>query len=125
MTKGRTYDLEERFVDFSVRIIRLSEVLPESRAGRHISSQILRSGTSPAPNYSEAQSAESRKDFVHKLKIALKELRETSMWLRVIHRGELIENGERLSLLLKETDELIAILFSSIETAKKNQHDES
>ena len=78
MMKEREYDLQERFVDY--RTIALSEALPETKTGKHISSQILRSGTSPAPNYGEAQSAESRADFIHKLKVALKELRETEIW---------------------------------------------
>ena len=72
--------LRGRLTDYAVRIIKLSEALPETRAGKHVSSQILRSGTSPAPNYGEAQSAESKADFVHKLKVALKELRETEIW---------------------------------------------
>jgi len=84
MSKERPYDLQDRLVDYAVRIIRLSNALPETKAGKHISSQILRSGTSPAPNYGEAQRAESKADFVHKLKIALKELRETEVWLKII-----------------------------------------
>lgn len=76
-------ELEERLVDFAVRIVRLSSSLPKTPAGRHIAGQILRSGTSPAPNYGEARGAESHADFVHKLRIVLKELNETSIWLRV------------------------------------------
>ena len=121
MTNGRTFDLQDRFIDFAVKIIRLSEVIPESKAGAHICAQVLRSGTSPAPNYGEAQSAESRADFIHKLKIALKELRETEVWLKTIVRSELIKPSEQLAPLLKETDELISILFKSVETAKKNK----
>jgi len=117
--KERTFDLQDRLVDYSVRIITLSEALPETKAGRHVSSQILRSGTSPAPNYGEAQSAESKPDFVHKLKVALKELRETEIWLKVIQRGNMIKPSSKLAPLIKETDELIAILFTSVETAKK------
>jgi four helix bundle protein len=67
--KGRIFDLQDRLIDFAVRIIRLSEAIPESKAGKHICSQLLRSGTSPAPNYGEAQSAESKADFIHKLNI--------------------------------------------------------
>jgi len=119
MTKERPYDLQDRFVDYAVRIIKLSEALPETKAGKHVSSQILRSGTSPAPNYGEAQSAESKADFVHKLKIALKELRETEIWLKIIRKALMIEPASQLVPLLQETDELIAILFTSIETAKK------
>jgi len=87
MTKGRKFDLQERLVNFTVRIIKLFESLPETRAGKHVSLQILRSGTSPAANYGEAQSAESKADFVHKLKIALKELRETEIWLKIIAKA--------------------------------------
>ena len=75
MTKGD--DIEERLIDFAVRIIWVSETLPDTASARHIRGQLLRSGTSPAPNYAEARSAESKRDFVHKLKIALKELNES------------------------------------------------
>jgi four helix bundle protein len=123
MSKGREFDLQDRLVDYAVRIIGLSESMPETKAGKHVSSQILRSGTSPAPNYGEAQSAESRADFVHKLKVAMKELRETEIWLKVIRRAQMIDPAARLDPLIKETDELIAILFTSVETARK--HDET
>ncbi len=118
--KRTKFDLQDRFIDYAVRIIKLSEKLPETKTGRHICSQILRSGTSPAPNYGEAQSAESKADFIHKLKISLKELRETEVWLKIIIRAELIQPS-KLSSLLLETDELISILFTSIETAKKQK----
>jgi four helix bundle protein len=78
------YDLEERLLDFAVRIIEIVEALPNTRTGNHIAGQLLRCGTSPAPNYGEAQSAESRQDFVHKMKICLKELRETNVWLKIV-----------------------------------------
>ncbi len=117
----RVFDLQDRLIDFAVRIIRLSEALPETRAGKHVASQMLRSGTSPAPNYGEAQSAESKADFVHTLKVAHKELRETGIWLKIIAKAELINPAVLLAELLKETDELIAILFTSIETAKKRK----
>ncbi len=119
--KGRQFDLQDRFIDFAVRIIKLSEAIPESNAGKHVCLQILRSGTSSAVNYGEAQSAESKSDFIHKLKIALKELRETEIWLKIIKRSELIKTQEQLSELLKETDELISILFKSVDTARKNK----
>ena len=86
-----------------------------------MSSQILRSGTSPAPNYGEAQSAESPADFVHKLKISLKELRETKVWLKIITKAKMIKSATKLVPLLQETEELVSILFTSIETAKKNR----
>lgn len=121
MTKAREYDLQDRLIDYAVRIIMLSEALPETKAGKHVSLQILRSGTSPAPNYGEAQGGESKADFVHKLKVALKELRETEIWLKVIAKAELIKPASHLAPLLKETDELIAILFASIRTAKRSK----
>lgn len=120
MTAPRSYDLQERLIDDSVRVIRLSAVLPKHEAGKHVASQLLRSGTSPAPNYGEAQAAESRKDFIHKIKIALKELRESLVWLRVIHRAEMVDKPDLLEPLIKETDELIAILFTSANTAREN-----
>jgi len=121
MTKEREYDLQDRLIDYAVRIIKLCEALPETKAGRHVSSQILRSGTSPAPNYGEAQSAESKADFIHKLKIALKELRETEIWLKIIVKAEMVNPASQLTPLLQETDELKSILFTSAETAKKNK----
>jgi four helix bundle protein len=121
MTKERDYDLQERLIDYAVRIIKLSEALPETKAGKHVSSQILRSGPSPAPNYGEAQSAESKADFIHKLKIALKELRETEIWLKIITKAKMIKPASQLAPLLQETDELVAILFTSVETAKKKK----
>lgn len=117
----RPYDLTERFVDYSVEVIRLCEALPETRTGRHVSGQLLRSGTSPGPNYGEARSAESVADFVHKLKIALKELRESEIWIRVVQRAELVEPKEKTEALLRETDELISILMASVGTAKKRE----
>ena len=116
---NRDFDLQDRFINYAIIVIKISENLPETKAGKHICSQILRSGTSPAPNYGEAQSAESKADFIHKLKIALKELRETEIWLKIIARAELIQPSTKLSPLLQETDELISILFKSINTAQK------
>jgi four helix bundle protein len=89
MNKNRVYDLEDRLIDFAVGIISLAESLPKTRVGNHIAGQILRSGTSPAPNYGEAHSAESDQDFVHKMKICLKELRETRVWLIMIIKSKL------------------------------------
>jgi four helix bundle protein len=112
--------LENRLVDFAVIIIDLIESLPKTKAGSHISGQLLRSGTSPAPNYGEAQSAESRKDFIHKMKIALKELRETLIWLRIIERKGLCKS-EEVNQALRECDELIAIFVSSVKTAESRK----
>ena len=114
------YDLEERLLEYSVRIIRVVEQLPNTRVGNHIAGQLVRSGTSPYPNHGEAQAAESPKDFVHKLKIALKELRETQRWLKLVQRIPLIEPAEKLDGILEETEELIRIFVTSIKTAKEN-----
>ena len=121
MSKERKFDLQERLIDYAVRMIKLSEALPDTKVGQHVSSQVLRSGTSPAPNYGEAQSAESPADFIHKLKVALKELRETDIWLKIITKAKMIKPESQLIPLLQETDELVAILFTSIETAKKKK----
>ena len=110
-------DLEDRLIDFAVRIGTVADALPDSRLGRHIADQIVRSGTSPAPNYSEGCAAESRRDFAHKLSISLKELRETKTWLRLIRKAELLP-AQRLYAITDEADQLCAILSKSIHTAK-------
>jgi four helix bundle protein len=109
--------LEERLINYAVRIVRLSASLPKTAAGRHIAGQILRSGTSPAPNYGEARGAESHADFIHKMRIVLKELNETSIWLRVIERSELIKSQLLLDII-SETNELSRIFATSLKTAK-------
>ncbi len=115
----QTYDLEERLLEYSVRIIKIVEQLPNTRVGNHVAGQILKSGTSPYPNHGEAQGAESPRDFVHKLRIALKELRETQRWLKLIQRVPLIKKPELLDDILQETEELIKIFVTSIKTAEK------
>ncbi|MGI8732834.1 MAG: four helix bundle protein [Pyrinomonadaceae bacterium] len=113
----RANELEERLIDFVVRIVRLSANLPRTAAGKHIAGQIMRSGTSPAPNYGEARGAESQTDFVHKLAIVLKELNETSIWLRIIGRSGMLR--ERLiAQLVQENNELCKILTASLKTAR-------
>lgn len=109
--------LEERLIEFAVSMIDIVESLPNSKAGNHIANQLVRSGTSPAPNYGEAQSAESRKDFVHKMKISLKELRETCIWLKIISRKNYSDPGE-MDANIAECNELIAIFVSSVKTAE-------
>ena len=110
-------DLEDRLIDFAVRIINVMEALPNTKVGNHIGGQLLRSGTSPAPNYGEAQSAESRRDFIHKMKVALKELRETLIWLQIIERKELCD-PKKLAEIVDECDQLIAIFVKSVKTAE-------
>ncbi len=93
MSKAKQFDLQDRLVDYAVRIIALSEALPDTKAGKHVASQILRSGTSPAPNYGEAQSAESKADFVHKLKVALKELARDGDLAKGDQEGQVAHTG--------------------------------
>ena len=121
MEGNRKFDLEERLVDFGVRIIKMVEELPRSRAGKHIAGQLIRSGTSPAANYGEAQSGESRSDFIHKMQVSLKELRETRIWLLMIHRAKLAKDTSKLDALTDETNQLISIFAKSVNTAKKNK----
>ncbi len=114
----KQYDLEERLLEYSVRIIRLVDALPPSKAGRHVADQLLRCGTSPLANHGELQAAESRRDFIHKLGICLKEIREAQRWLRLIHRVPLIA-AAKIDPLLVETEALIKIFRASIRTAGK------
>jgi four helix bundle protein len=113
-------DIEERLLEFAVRVGKAVDSLPDTRLGRHIAGQLVRSGTSPAPNYAEACAAESKKDFIHKLAIALKELRESSIWIRMIVKSELIPE-QRLEQLHDECDQLCKIIAKSLVTAKSNQ----
>ena len=113
----RKFDLEDRLIEFAVIIIKTAETLPKTYAGNHLAGQLTRSGTSPALNYGEAQSAESRNNFIHKMKVALKELRETNSCLKIIIKLNWISND---NIVLKECNELISIFVKSIETAKKN-----
>ena len=115
------YDLEDRFVRFGAGVCRLSGRLPATTLGRHVALQLIRSGTSPLANYGEVQGAESRRDFVHKLGICLKELRETRAWLKLVVELRLCPEAP-LALMLGECDELLAITASSIKTARHNSN---
>ncbi len=115
----KKFDLDERLINFAVTVIRISEALPKTFAGNNIAGQLVRSGTSPALNYGEAQSAESRNDFIHKMKIAAKELRETFNCLRIISKMNWYPE-EKLLSILDENNQLISFFVKSIETAKKN-----
>ncbi len=112
-------EMEERFLDFAARICSLVEALPDTKTGRHISGQLIRCGTSPAPNYAEACAAESRNDFTHKLGIVLKELRETRIWLKLSVKTATMKTS-RLNPLIDECTELMNIIGKSIVTAKAN-----
>ena len=113
------YDLEERLLEFTPNVVRLADSIPNTKAGNHIAGQLLRCGTSPLANHGEVEAAESRKDFLHKLRICLKELRETWRWLRLIGRLELTGLTE-LRSILTEVEELIRIFAASVRTTEKN-----
>ena len=116
----RGEDLEDRLLDFAARVGKLVDAMPETRLARHIAGQLVRSGTSPAPNYAEACAAESKRDFIHKLGIALKELRESRSWIKLILKAELL-SAHRVAPLLDEAEQLCNIIGKSIVTAKANQ----
>ncbi len=113
-------DLEERLINFAVLIVEIVETMPVTKAANHLAGQLIRSGTSPALNYGEAQSGESRRDFIHKIKIVLKELRESYICLKIIYRTKLYKTEEKINIAIKECNELISIFVKSIETAQNN-----
>ena len=116
----RKYDLEERLVNYSCRMFDVVKALPNSRTGNYIAGQLIKSCISPTFNYGEVQGAESRKDFVHKLGVVLKELKECRSALKIIIKKSLIKPVSKLEGVFRETEELIAIMAKSIETANKN-----
>lgn len=116
----RKYDLESRLIEFASAVISFTDSMINSKAGNHMANQLLRSGTSPALNYGEAQSGESRKDFIHKLKIVLKELRESRVALKIIAKSNLHSDSKRIESLISESNQLISIFVKSIETAERN-----
>lgn len=109
MSTNRTFNLQDRLEDFAVLVIRASEGMPSTQAGRLLSDQLLRAGTSPALHYGEAQGAESKRDFVHKMKVALKELRESHAALRIIQKAGLLQDSGLLENVRKECSEMVAI----------------
>ncbi len=116
----RKFDLEDRFVDYTCRMIDIVEALPNTRAGNYIAGQLIKSCHSPTFNYGEAQAAESRNDFVHKMGVILKELKECKAALKIIRKKEMINSREKLEKVSKETEELISIVGKNISTAKSN-----
>jgi four helix bundle protein len=116
----RVYDLEDRLIDFASRVIDVVEKLPGTRAGNYIAGQLVRCGLAPPLLYGEAQAAESPDDFIHMMKVVLKELKETRVCLKLIIKKEMIKPTARLEGLLNECEQLIKIVAASIETAKKN-----
>src|SRR5213080_2149408 len=117
-------EMVERLINFAARVGKAVDALRDTRMGRHIGGQLVRSGTSPAPNYEEACAAESRADFVHKLSICLKELRESRSWIRLIIKTEMLTE-HRMGELLNECNQLCNIVAQSIVTAKKNKNKKS
>ena len=120
---AQKYDLEDRLLNYAVMILQVVEQLPNTRAGNHVAGQLIRCGTSPLPNHGEAEAAESSDDFAHKLRICLKELRESRRWLLLIQRAELLGNKQLLSASLQETEELIRIFFASLRTVAKRKRE--
>jgi len=115
------YNLEDRLLDFAVRVIRVSEAMKKTRAGSHMADQLLRSGTSPYGQHGEAEGAESRGDFIHKLRLCHKELLETRRWLRLAQRAGLVDKPQLLDAIVLEADELVRIFAASIRTAQRNR----
>jgi four helix bundle protein len=116
----RVCDLENRLLEFAAVIIELTESLPNTRVGNHVAGQLLRCGTSSLSNHGEVEAAESRRDFLHKLRICLKELRETKRWLRLVGRIRTLTTPTNLTACLNEVEQLIRIFVASIRTAQRN-----
>ena len=119
------FDLEDRLLNFAARVVFLMETMKSTPAGACVGGQLLRSGTSPYGHHGEAESAESRKDFVHQLKICLKELREARRWMRLVQRSKLVERPKRLDALRAESGELRRIFVKSLQTATRNKGGEN
>jgi four helix bundle protein len=122
---AKVFDLEERLLEYAAAIIRFTDKLPNTRAGNHVSGQLLRSGSSPLSNHGEAQASESAADFVHKMSVCLKELKESRRWLRLCLRVPLTKVPAENEALLAETEELVRIFAASIRTAKKRSKGET
>ncbi|MBU1661697.1 MAG: four helix bundle protein [Chloroflexi bacterium] len=117
-------DLEERLIEFAVRIVKLCNAMPKTTVSRHLGNQLVRSGTSPAFNYGEARAAESKRDFVHKMRVVHKELNESNINLKIIHRSKLLSE-KQLSSIMDECDQLCRIFNASIETALDDKSDKT
>ena len=113
----KKFDLDERLIDFAVDVIFYTESLPNTKAANHLGGQLMRSGTSPSLNYGEVKAAESKRDFVHKMKVCFKELRESYNCLRILHRAKIFKIEKTVNELIVECNELISIFVKSIHTA--------
>jgi four helix bundle protein len=120
---GKGDQLSERLLDFVVKIIKIADALPKTVSGRHIGGQLVRDGTSSGSNYEEGCGAESRSDFIHKMSIVLKELKESRFWLRVIHRTQML-SPEDVQPMIGESEELCAIVGKSVSTARRRRHND-
>ena len=118
---NQIYDLEERLLRFASAVIGVSETCPKTRAGNHVAGQLLRAGTSPYGNHGEAQAPESKDDFIHKMKVCLKELRESRRWARLVSYQGWLPHDAQLSFVITESEELVRIFWASIRTAKKRK----
>ena len=114
-------ELEKRLIKFSVSIIEMTKILDDNYAAQHLSRQIIRSGTSSALNYGEAQGASTKKDFIHKISIVLRELRETQINLKIIEESGLMKDENFLRSILDENSQLIAIFTKTFQTARQNE----
>ena len=122
-SKRPLYDLEDRLLEFAANMTELTESLPNSRAGNHVAGQLLRCGTSPLSNHGEVKAAESRKDFLLKLRICLKELPETKRWLRLVGHSKKMGSPVNFTACLNEVEELIRIFVASVRTTERNAND--
>jgi four helix bundle protein len=113
-------ELEDRLIDFAVRVIRVAHSLPRNAGGRHVAGQLLRAGTAAAPNYAEARGSESRGDFAHKLKICVKELNESRVWLRLVLRAGMLK-PKLLQPLIDENAQLCRVLNASVTTVRNGK----
>ena len=117
----KKFDLEERLIEFAAQLIQFTESMVSSKSGNHLANQLLRSGTSPALNYGEAQAGESRKDFIHKFKVILKELRETLIGIKIVERARLHQDQVFVNQMKDECNQLISIFVKSVSTAERNR----
>ena len=116
----KTDQLSDRLLDFAAEIIKITDTLPNTVAGRHVGGQLIKAGTSGGSNYEEACGAESRSDFAHKMSIVLKEMKETRFWLRLIRRAKMLD-PKYTDLMINECEQLCAIVAKSIITAKRRK----
>jgi four helix bundle protein len=117
----KKFDLEDRLIEFAAQLIQFTESMVSSKSGNHLANQLLRSGTSPALNYGEAQGGESRKDFIHKFKVILKELRETLIGIKIVERARLHQDQVFVNQMKDECNQLISIFVKSVSTAERNR----